>query len=181
MANDAANVANSSYYKDQLFALYQRARYNELICSSLMSEAVNIEKWVRGSVLLLVAISLLTGSTSYLNPPILTPIWAVLSALATLLAVYSLVVASGAKQFFWFGLSSRFLALAERVEFFAVYVRIGKVEEDELIAQWQSFSSQLADLLHVGGVELRDYTQKNAKVLTERLEEALKQEGKAQA
>ena len=97
-------TANYEEYEDKLFELYKRFRYGEIVASSLMNGAGRIERAVRTSVVGLVAISLLTGSTSFLNPPILTPLWAVLTALATLLAVYAYIVGSSAKQFAWFGL-----------------------------------------------------------------------------
>src|SRR5271155_744010 len=148
----APNSATFLKYKDDLINLYKRARYNELICSRLMGRAVKVESWVRGSVLLLVAFSLLTCSTSYLNPPVLTPVWAAISGIATLLAVYSLIVASSAKQFLWFGLSTRFAVLADRAEFFGIYVRNGKVTEAEFLNERQYFASQIADLLQSGGI-----------------------------
>jgi hypothetical protein len=124
-------------------------------------------------------ISLLTGSTESLNPPLLIPIWAVFNALATILAIYSLIVGSGSKRFEWFGLAARLHTLAEEVEFFSEYVKLGKITEDELLSRWEAFSRKLADLLDRCGVEHRDYARDNAGLLRTEIERILGNEGKS--
>ena len=172
-------IADIAEHKPKLFELYTRCRYNELICDELMRGASRVENAVKWSVLGAVAISLVTGSTSYLNPPALAPAWALFSALATFLATYSLVSGTGAKRFDWFGLAVRFRALADEVEFFSEYVKLGKITEDELLTQWQTFGRRLADLLDRGGVELRDYAAKHAEALRDKAATILKDERKA--
>ncbi|WP_213775428.1 hypothetical protein [Bradyrhizobium sp. dw_78] len=172
-------IANIEQYKTKLFELYTRFRYNELICDELMRRASQIEGLVRWSVLISVLISLVTGALDKLNPPALTPVWAVFGALATFLAIYSLVVGSGGKRFEWFGHAARFHALAEEVEFFSEYVKLGKITESELLDRWQAFSKRLGDLLHQCGVEHRDYARDNAATLKSKIEAVLKDEGKS--
>jgi hypothetical protein len=85
-------IADIDKYKTKLFDLYTRFRYNELICDKLMLRASRIEGLVRWSVLITVLISLVTGALDKLNPAVLAPLWAVFGAIATFLAIYSLVV-----------------------------------------------------------------------------------------
>jgi hypothetical protein len=172
-------IASYEDNKTQLFELYRRFRYGELVAYGLMNGATRIEKTVKISVLGLLAISLLTGSTSYLNPPILSPFWAVFSALATLLAAYSLIAGSGAKQFAWFGLARKFHAVANEVEFFSRYVKLGKISEDELMKTWKQFSERLAELLSEGGIEHQQYEGKYRDSLVSSLATTLKNEGNA--
>jgi hypothetical protein len=173
------SIANIEQYKTRLFELYTRFRYNELICDHLMRRASGIEWLVRWSILIAVLISLVTGSLEKLNPTVLTPVWAVFGAIATFLAVYSLVVGSGGKRFEWFGHAARLHTLAEEVEFFSEYVKLGKITENELLERWQAFSKRLGDLLQQCGVEHRDYARDNAATLKTEIEAILKNEGKS--
>jgi hypothetical protein len=133
-----------------------------------MGKASNLERLVRTSALALIAVSLLTGSTSYLNPPVLNPLWAVFSALATLLAAYGYFVGSGAKQFTWFSLGQKFDPAANEVEFLSQFVKLGKIAEDELIETWKRFSGRLQELLNEGGVEHRQHEAKNETALRQK-------------
>jgi hypothetical protein len=171
-------IAEFSEYEAKLFGLYTRFRHNELICHDLMRRAGRVEWLVKATVLISVAISLLTGSTSGMNPSLLAPLWAVFGAIATLLAIYSLVVASGPKRFEWFALAARFRTLADEVEFFSEYVKLRKITEDELLVRWEYFSEKLRDLIERGGVEFSDFGLKHADSLQQRLRNALKAEGK---
>jgi hypothetical protein len=165
-------------YRAKLFDLYQRPRYQEIICLELATRANRIEVFVKLSILVLVGISLITGSAPFLNLPPLTSLWAIISALATLFSAYSLIVDSGAKRFFWFALATKFHAIADEGELFSEYVKLGKISEKELLSQWQSFSKKLADLIEQGGIELQGYASKNELVLREKLTEILKLEHK---
>jgi hypothetical protein len=179
MANGPSKIAKFDDYKRQLFDLYTRPRYSELICDGLMRGAVKVEKVVRWSVLILVAIALLSQATEGFYPSVLKPIGIAFDVLATLVALYSLIVASGAKQFTWFALASKFAALATEVEFFSEYVRLGKITEDELLDTWKGFSEKMGDLLDQGGVELREYAKKHGEPLRDKLAITLKKEGRA--
>jgi hypothetical protein len=172
-------IANIDQYKDKLFELYTRFRYNELICDILMRRASRVEWLVRWSVLITVLIVLVTGALDKLNLTALTPVWALFGALATFLAVYGLVVGSGGKRFEWFGHAARFRTLADEVEFFSEYVKLRKITETELLDRWQAFSKRLGDLVHHCGVEHRDYARDNAATLRTEIEGILKSEGKS--
>jgi hypothetical protein len=176
MSNGA--IAKYEECGNELFDLYKRFRYGEIVASSLMNGAGRIEKAVRRSVLGLVAISFLTGSTSYLNPPFLSPVWAVVTALATILAVYAYIVGSSSKQFIWFSLARKFQTAATEMEFFSHYVKLGKITEDELRRTWQMFLDKLNDLLSEGGVEHREREEKNRYRLRLELDMILRREGK---
>lgn len=178
MTTNTPKIAAFDEYKDRLFDLYTRCRFHELICSKKMSRSRRINNVVKWSVLGLLGISLLTGSTSFLNPPILNPVWAVCGAIGTLLAAYSLIVASGEKEFQWLALVERFNAIGDEVEFFSLYVRLGKINEEELLSQWERFNSKIRDALGRGGTELREYAERNRTILTDELANILKQENK---
>jgi hypothetical protein len=178
MTGREPRLAPFGEYKPKLFDLYTHFRYNELICHRLMSSARKVERVVKWSVVVLVAISLLTGSTSALNPRVLTPIWAVCNAIATLLAVISLILGSGEKQFSWLALSAKFSGGANEVEFFSEYVRLQRVTEDELLERWEGFGDTLEDLVNQGGLDLSEYANKNSTSLREELTRILKQENR---
>jgi hypothetical protein len=173
------SIASIDQYKTKLFDLYTRFRYNELICDKLMRRASRIEWLVRWSVLITVLISLVTGALEKLNPTILSPLWAVFGAIATFLAIYSLVVDSGGKRFEWFSHAARFHALAEEVEFFSEYVKLGKITENELLDRWRAFSGRLAEVLQQCGVGHRDYARDNEATLRNEIETVLRNEGKS--
>jgi hypothetical protein len=171
-------VAKFDDYRIQLFELYQRARYQEETCLGLARRANRTEIFVKWSVLVLVGISLITGSMPYLNRPPFTAVWAILGALATLFSAYSLIVDSGAKRSSWFALATKFRAIADEFEFFTEYVKRGKISEKELLLKWEAFSKKLAELIEQGGVEMLDYAAHNEDVLREKLSKILKQEGR---
>ncbi len=171
-------TASFDQHKIKLFELYTRFRYNELVCDKLMRRASRTEWLVRWSVLISVLISLVTGSLDKLNPAVLTPVWAVFGAVATFLAVYSLVVGNGGKRFECFGHAARLHSLAEEVEFFSEYVKLGKITENELLERWKAFSSRLGDILQQCGVEHRDFTRDNQAALKSELNIILKSEGR---
>jgi hypothetical protein len=58
----APSAAGSVFVQNeaQLFKLYTRFRYNELVCLHLSREAATLEKWVLRSVVGVLAISLFT-------------------------------------------------------------------------------------------------------------------------
>jgi hypothetical protein len=174
------SIANFNQYKAKLFELYTRFRYNELICDNLMRRASRTEWFLRWSILITVLISLLTGAFDKLNSiAVLTPIWALFGVIATFLAIYSLVVGSSGKRFEWFGHAARLRALAEEVEFFSEYVKLGKITENELLERWQAFSRRLGDLVQQCGVEHRDYARDNEATLKTEIERILKSEEKS--
>ena len=55
-------VANFADYKKDLEDLYTRFQYNKVVGHQLMSRAMSLERAVRVSVLILLAISLFTGA-----------------------------------------------------------------------------------------------------------------------
>jgi hypothetical protein len=69
-------VANFADYKKDLEDLHTRFQYNKVVGHQLMSRAMSLERAVRGSVLILLAISLFTGAFPILNGLKLTWIWA---------------------------------------------------------------------------------------------------------
>jgi len=101
-------VANFADYKKDLEDLYTRFQYNKVVGHQLMSRAMSLERAVRGSVLILLAISLFTGAFPILNGLKLTWIWATATILATLLTLHSLIEGSGSVQFQWFRLAAQF-------------------------------------------------------------------------
>lgn len=163
-------IAQIADYKSQLFDLYKRFRYNELISDHLRHDAMRIEKFVRWSVLIAVAISLMTGGeVAFARRPELAPVWAVFAALSTLLSVYSLIVSSGSKQFSWFSLSMKFRAVADDIEFFSELVKLGKITETELMTDWKRFTDRLAALLEQANVELKEFDMPMGPHLTKSL------------
>jgi hypothetical protein len=165
--NSASPVANFADYKRNLADLYTRLLYNKVVCLRLMSQAARLEKAVRSSVLVLLGISLLTGAFPVLNGRRFSGIWAFVTITATLLTLYSLIVGSGEKQFRWFRLAAHFQTCASEVEFFAFYVKQGKVLEPEFAERWRAFSTTLNQLVESAGPEFIDYAEKNKHTLTE--------------
>ncbi len=62
MADAETKVASYEESKVQLFDLYRRFRYGEAVSLALMNGAAAIEKAVRISLFVAIAISLLTGA-----------------------------------------------------------------------------------------------------------------------
>jgi hypothetical protein len=173
-------IAKFGTYKTKLFELYTRGRYNEMIAAELMAKAALIEKLVRWSVFVTLAIALIPASVTYLNPPVLAPASAIITAVATFLSVVSLAANSSAKQFFWFDLSRKFRTLAEEVEFFSEWVQLGKVTEEELLSRWRSFTRRLEDLIEQAGKPLKEYADAHPRILRKKLATVLRQENKGQ-
>jgi hypothetical protein len=166
-------------YEPNLFDLYTRFRYNELVCRRLTRKAIKLEKWVRWSVVISLAISLFTGVIPGMNQGTLNWIWASLTTFATLLTVYALIEGSGGKQFRWFQLAMRFHSSANAVEFFSVQVRRGKVNEDELAEAWGRFTRELDSLIDGAGLDFLEYEAKHKAELTEDLAATLRHENRA--
>jgi hypothetical protein len=166
-------IANFPEYESHLVELYTRFRYNETICHELMARASGLEKKVRWSVLILLAISLFTGVFPALNQPAFNKLWGAVTATATLLTIYSLITGSSEKQFRWFSLAARFRSVANEVEFFSFYVKRGKILETELTERWKAFRIDLDRLLENGGLELVEYEAKNKARLTIKIRETL--------
>nr|WP_294528872.1 hypothetical protein [uncultured Rhodopila sp.] len=139
--------------KQKLFDLYTKCRYNELCCLKLMQASMTMERAVRWSTALLIASSLLTGSVSYLSQPIFAPVWAIITTLATMIGIYSLIVGSGARQQHWFSMASAFREEASRIEFASECLRLGKMTEDEFLATWWTLTRRMEQLVHTAGPE----------------------------
>ncbi len=164
-------VASFSEYGPKLGELYTRFRYNKLIAHKLMGRALRIEKAVRWSVFVLLAISLFTGIFPGLNTGVMNRVWGSVTAAATLLTLYSLTVGSGEKQFRWFRFAAQFQTCASEVEFFSLYVKQGRIFEKELAERWSSFSTSLNQLLENAGPEFTDFESKHRLLLTKELEQ----------
>jgi hypothetical protein len=175
-----SHIANIEEYEPELFELYKRFRYNELICDHLRHDAMRIEKWVRWSVVATVAISFLSGGeVTFLHRPGLAPLWALITALATILSIYSMIVGSGTKQFFWFSLSIKLRSGADEVEFFSRSVKLGKITEDELMVEWRRFREKLSSLLEQASLDLREFDAGHKSALQDEFEVILQSENKA--
>jgi hypothetical protein len=172
-------LASFRDYDDKLFELYTRCRYNELICAELMSGAVRLEKWNQWMLFGSIVGSLLAGALGFLNAPSFAWAWASFGALATGLSLYSLIVDAGGRRFLWFGLAGKFLATAEEVEQFSLFVQRRKITEQELLSEWRTFSKKLADLVEQGGHALREYEAQHDDRLRDRLAAILKRERRA--
>jgi hypothetical protein len=166
-------------YESTLFELYKRFRYNELLCGRLMRKSLRVEKWVRVSVLITLAISLSTGVIPGMNQATLNWIWASFTTAATLLTIYSLMVGSGSMQFRWFQLAMRFHASSSSVEFFTLQVKRGKFSEDDLTETWRDFRRELDFLIDGAGPGFLEFASKHQDELTEELEATLRRESKA--
>jgi hypothetical protein len=166
-------------YEERLFELYTRFRYNELVCRSLMRKAASLERWVRGSVLATLAISLLSGIVPGMNRATLNWIWGSFTTAATLLTIYSLSEGSGEKQYTGTQLAMRFHSFASQVEFFSHQVRLGKITEVELAETWRAFTSELDDLVARGGIAFLEYEEEHRSELTEELAVILRREKRA--
>jgi hypothetical protein len=174
----SGSIADINVHKPKLFELYQKCRFDEIASHALMAKNSRVEKLVRWTSLILILISFLTGSISYLNQPILSPVWAVVTALATVIGIYSLIIGSGAKQIHWFSVAARFRAEANEVEFFSEFVRLGKITEDELLNRWMRFSHRIEEILGSAGTELPEYCSANREKLDTELLRVLKAEAK---
>jgi hypothetical protein len=171
-------VADINVHKAKLFELYQKCRFDEIASHGLMARNSTIEKIVRWANLVLILISFLTGSISYLSRPALAPVWAVFTALATVVGIYSLIIGSGSKQIHWFSIAAKFRSEANEVEFFSEFVRLGKITEDELLSRWMGFSRRIEDILATAGSDLPEYCSRNRQKLDAELLRVLKAEGK---
>jgi len=168
-----------SEYEPRLFDMYTRFRYSELIWRRLTRKSMRLEKWVRRSVLITLAISLLTGVIPGMNQATLNWIWGSLTTAATLLTVYSLIEGSGEKQFRWFQLAMRFHSSANKVEFFSAQVKRGKVQEDELENAWNAFTQELDGLVDGAGLGFLEYEARHKEELSDELAVTLRGERKA--
>src|SRR5215472_6539517 len=182
MANDEKRLTVVSFevYRDDLFDLYRRFRYGEIIASSLMRGAARVEKAVMRSLLALVALTFSANvltSIPALSFAFLNPLSAAVGAVATIIAVYAYMVGSNRKLFYWFSLSRKFKTAADEVEYFALYVRLGKIDEKELSETWNMFVKKLSELLGEGGPEYLEHEQKTRESLQAELGALLSFEG----
>ena len=161
-----------------LFDLYTRFRFNELVCLHLSRKASNLEKWVRRSVVGVLAISLFTPVIPGMDEASLKWVWEGITVLATLLGIYSMIVGSGAKQFEWFRRATQFRTWASKLESFSTQVKRGKVSEAEFDETWDSYIHELNRLLEEGGIEFDEFVNQNRDPLTTELQSALKAENK---
>ncbi len=166
-------------YEPRLFDLYTRFRYNELVCRRLTREAIRLEKWVRWSVFITLAVSLMSGVLPGMNQAKLNWIWGSLTTAATLLTLYSLAEGSGEKQFRWFQIAMRFHSTANKVEFFSAQVKRGKIREDELEESWNGFTRELELLIDSAGPGFLEYEASHQDELTDELAATLRREHKA--
>ena len=174
--SDPIRFARIEDYKTKLFDFYTKCRFNELACDDLLHKATRIERLVRWSVLILVEFII----TSVFHGPLLDIVSSVVSGLATLLAIYSLIVGSGSRQFDWFELARRFNGHAREMEFFSEEIRKGRVTEPELDEKWRQLSDDLEHTVERGRIELREYANQNQTNLRSRLEKNLKVEKKSE-
>jgi hypothetical protein len=165
-------------HEAELFELYTRFRFNELVGLHLSREAAKLEKWVRRSVVGVLAISLFTPVIPGMDQASLKWVWEFLTGLATMLGIYSMIVSSGAKQFEWFRRATRFRTWASKVESFSAQVKRGKVTEDEFDEAWNSYIHELNRLVEEGGIEFDEYVNRCRTPLTDELKSALRAESK---
>lgn len=163
----------------QLFELYKKFRYNDLAFSELSRLAYKLEGKVRWSVLITLAISLLTDIIPGMNAEALRWIWGALGALATVLTIYAMSVQSGEQQFKWFELAKRARAWASKLESFTALMEEGKVEEKELNEAMSSYSAELNAQFSDAGPRYIDFESGNRLRLTDELMTTLRSEGKA--
>ena len=163
----------------QLFDLYRKFRYNDLAFGELSRQALRLEAKVRWSVLITLAISLLTDVVPGMNAAALRWIWGALGALATVLTIYAMSVQSGEKQFKWFELAKRARAWASKVESFTTQVENGRIEEMELGEAIKSYNEELNAEFGDGGPSYNDFEARNRLRMTDELNATLKAEGKA--
>lgn len=168
-----------SRYEKNLFELYTRFRYHELVCRRLMRKAANLERWVRRSVFITLAVSLLSGVIPGMNQATLNWIWGSLTTAATLMTLYSLSEGSGEKQYSWSQLAMRFHSSSSQVEFFSDQVRRGKFTEDELAETWHAFRIELDNLVAGAGMVFLEYEEKHQNELTDEIATILRREKKA--
>jgi hypothetical protein len=142
---------------------------------------MRIEKAVRWSTVGLILISFLTGSVSYLAQPALAPIWAVFTALASVIGIYSLLSGASTKQFHWFSIASLFRSIANEVEWFSELVRMRKITENELLESWQRFVHRIEETLRQAGPEFPEYCDMRRDKLDRELTAVLITEGKLNA
>lgn len=158
---ESPSAANFDVHIQKLLDLYVGCQFSELCCQELLQSSLNVERAVRWSTAMLIGCSLLTGSISYLNQPIFAPIWAIVTTLATMVGIYSLIVGSGARQQQWFAVASELRKHAQEVAFVSEYLRLGRMGEDELLERWRQLSRVLNNIRDSGGAELADYALKN--------------------
>jgi len=145
----------------------------------LTRKAMRLEKWVRRSVLITLAVSLFSGVIPGMTQATLNWIWGSLTTAATLLTIYSLFEGSGEKQFRWFQLAMRFRSSADQVEFFSGQVRRGKITEDELEDTWHKFRQELATLIDGAGPLFLEFEEDHKEGVTEAVEADLRREHRA--
>lgn len=178
---DNGNGANPLFaeYEPRLFDLYTLFRYNELICRQLTRRALQLERWVKSSVLFTLAISLFSPIVPGMNHTTLNWIWGSFTTAAMLLTVYSLFQGSSEGQFRWFQLATRFHASADQVELLSLQVKRGKLSEDEIVDAWEKFTVALSSLMDGAGPAFLDFEAKQRGQLTDELAATLRREGKA--
>ena len=175
----ARPVASIEKSRLQLFDLYKKFRYNDIAFSELSRQAYRLEAKVRWSVVITLAISLLTDIIPGMNAEALRWIWGALGALATVLTIYAMSVQSGEKQFKWFELAKRARAWASKVESFTTQVENGRIEEAELGEAIDSYNEELNAEFGDGGPGYNDFEVQNRLRMTDELRATLKAEGKA--
>lgn len=163
----------------QLFDLYKKLRYNDIAFSELSRQAYRLEAKVRWSVVITLAISLLTDIVPGMNAEALRWIWGALGALATVLTIYAMSVQSGETQFKWFELAKRARAWASKVESFTTQVENGRIEGAELGEAIDSYNEELNAEFGDGGPSYNDFEAHNRLRMTDELRVTLKAEGKA--
>jgi hypothetical protein len=67
------------------------------------------------------------------------------------------MVQSGSRRFQWFSLETKFKSLANEVEYFSECVRLRRVSEDKLLADWRQFVKDIQAVLEQAGPELPEY------------------------
>lgn len=163
----------------QLFDLYKKFRYNDLAFSQLSRQAYKLEGKVRWSVLITLAVSLLTDIIPGMNAEALRWIWGALGALATVLTIYAMSVQSGEQQFKWFELAKRARAWASKLESFTAQVEEGKVDEKDFSEAFDSYNKELNSQFSDAGPRYIDFEAGNRLRLTDELMTTLRSEGKA--
>jgi hypothetical protein len=161
-----------------LFELYTRFRFNELVCLRLSRKASNLEKWVRRSVVGVLAISLFTPVIPGMDEASLKWVWEGITVLATLLGICSMIVSSGAKQFEWFRRATQFRTWASKLESFSTQVKRGKVAEGEFDETWDSYIQELNRLVEESGIEFDEYVSQCRDAVTTELQSVLRSENK---
>jgi hypothetical protein len=138
----------------KLVELHKRCRDAEVCSLKLMQSAIWLERAVRLSTAGLVGSSLLTGSVSYLNTPALMPLWACITAAATVTGIYSLIVRSGSQQDHWFKMAYGFAGQAAEIQILTDDLCSGMLSASEFRTQWHVQVRAFEALKQKAGPEL---------------------------